>query len=114
MRQAEVLGLIVVWMLVADDALDLVGTVVLERRPARQVRDRDRPAKPGFAAELLRRHQLVRAVESAGHDLDLRTADTAETERRAAIGTEAALGNRGRAERGRRPPGPGGSTLADF
>src|SRR5436190_3105525 len=64
------LALIVVWMLVADDAPDLVGTVVLERRPARQVRDRDRPAKPGFAAELLRRHQLVGAVESAGHNLD--------------------------------------------
>src|SRR3954451_25423371 len=114
MRQAVVLGLIVVWMLVADDALDLVGTVVLERRPARQVRDRDRPAKPGFAAELLRRHQLVRAVESAGHDLDLGTIDTAETERRAAVGTEVALGNRGRAERGRHSTGPGESAMVDF
>src|SRR5436305_4749106 len=107
MRHAGVLALIVVWMLVADDALDLVGTVVLERRLARQIGNAHDPAEPGFGAELLGRNDVVGPVERAGHDLDLGTLDTTETERRAAVGAEVALGNRGRAEGCRRPAGPG-------
>ena len=40
-------------MLVADDAAELLGTVVLQRGLARQVGDRHHPAEPGFGAVLL-------------------------------------------------------------
>src|SRR5215212_2775591 len=105
---------IMVRMLVADDVLELIPTIVLQGSLARQVGDADHPAKSGLTAELLRRHHPVRAVEGAGHDLDLRTFDAAEAERRAALGAKVALGDGGRAERGGLAAGPGEVPAIDF
>src|SRR5664279_6570335 len=99
--------LIMVRMLVADDAAKLLRPVILQRGLARQVGDADHPAEPGFGAELLGRHYQVRPVEGAGHDLDSGTVEAAKTQRRAAIPAEIALGDRGGTERGRLAPGPG-------
>src|SRR5260370_55428 len=99
--------LIMVRMLVADDAVDLVRTVILQRGLARQVGDADHPAQPGFGAELLGRYHPVRAVERAGHDLDSSAVDAAKAQRRAAGGAEITLGDGGGAERGWLAAGPG-------
>src|SRR5713226_166359 len=99
--------LVMVRMLVADDAVELVRTVILQRGLARQVGDADYPAEPGFGTELLGRYHAVRAVERASHDLDPRPVDAAKAQRRAAGGAEIALGDRGGAECGRLAPGPG-------
>src|SRR5664279_4847042 len=77
--------LIMVRMLVVDDAIQLVRAVILQCGLARQVGDSHHPAEPGFGAELLGRHDQVRAVERAGHDLDSGAVDAAEAERCAAI-----------------------------
>src|SRR5258708_21558785 len=98
--------LVMVRMLVADDAVELVRTVILQRGLARQVGDADHPAEPGFGAELLGRYHPVRAVEPAGHDLDARPVDAAKAQRRAAGGAEIALGDGGGAERGWLAAGP--------
>src|SRR5258705_194230 len=99
--------LLMVRMLVADDATKLVRAVVLQRGLARQIGDADHPAEPGFGAELLGRYHPVRPVEGAGHDLDPRAIDAAEAERGAAIPAKIALGDGGRAERGPLAAGPG-------
>src|SRR6266446_1466994 len=99
--------LIMIRMLVADDAGKLFRAVVLQRGLARQIGDADHPAEPGFGAELLGRYHPVRPVERTGHDLDPRAVDAAEAERRAAIPAEIALGDGGGAERGRFAAGPG-------
>src|SRR5215210_1526654 len=83
---------IMVRMLVADDVLELIPTIVLQGSLARQVGNPNHPAKSGLTAELLRRHHPVRAVEGAGHDLDLGPFDAAEAERRTALGAKVALG----------------------
>src|SRR4051812_30791888 len=88
-------------MLMADDARHLLRSVVLLRGLARQIGDRDYPAEPGFRAELPRRHDAVGPVESPGHDLDPRSIDAAEAERRAASRTEVTVSDGGRAERSR-------------
>src|SRR6202163_2909772 len=93
-------------MLMADDAMKLVRTVVLQRGLARHVGDRHHPAEPGFGAELLGRHHPVRAVERAGHDLDPRAVDAAKAERGAAIPAEIAHRDGGGAERGWLAAGP--------
>src|SRR5437667_10120714 len=72
--------LIMVGMLVAGNGPHLLRSVILQRGLAWQVGDADHPAEPGFGAKLPRRHQPVGAIESPGHDLDFRTADTAETQ----------------------------------
>src|SRR6476660_8052112 len=61
-----IVRLIMVRMLMADDAVNLVRSVVLQRGLARQIGDRDHPAEPGFGAELLDRNHPVRAVERTG------------------------------------------------
>src|SRR6266852_8689817 len=99
--------LVMVRMLVADDATKLVRAVVLQRGLARQIGDADHPAEPRFGAELLGRYHPVRPVEGAGHDLDPRAVDAAKTERRAAIPAKIALGDGGGAERRRLAAGPG-------
>src|ERR1700687_4323068 len=63
-------GSIMVRMLVADAAVKLFRTVILQRGLARQVGDADHPAEPGFGGELLGRNQPGRPVKGAGHDLD--------------------------------------------
>src|ERR1700687_987688 len=93
--------LVVVRMLAADDAVNPVRTVVLQRGLARQIGDGHHPAEPGFGAELLGRYHPVRPVERTGHDFDPRAVDAAKAERRAAIPAEIALGNGGGAEIGR-------------
>src|SRR5258708_1357609 len=98
---------IMVRMLVADDAMKPVRTVVLQRGLARQIGDRHHPSETGLGSKLLGRHHPVRPVERAGHDLDPRSVDAAEAERRPAIGAEIALGDGGGAERGRLAAGPG-------
>src|SRR5450432_3641891 len=98
---------IMVRMLVADDAAQLVRTVVLQGGLARHVRDRYHPAEPGFGAELLGRYHPVRAVERAGHDLDPRPVDAAKAQRGAAIPAEIAHRDGRGAERGRLAAGPG-------
>ena len=87
-------------VLVADDAAELFRAVVLQRGLARQIGDPDHPAESGFGAILPRRYQVVRAIEGTGQDLDPGAADAAEAQRRAAVGAEIALGDRGRFERG--------------
>src|SRR5258708_30847256 len=62
-------SLIMVRMLVADDAAKLVRSVILQRGLARHVGDRHHPAEPGLCAELLGRHHPDGAGEGAGHDL---------------------------------------------
>src|SRR5258707_3712989 len=99
--------LVMVRMLVAEDATKLVRAVVLQRGLARQIGDADHPAEPGFGAELLGRYHPVRPVEGTGHDLDPRAIDAAEAERGAAIPAKIAFGDGGGAERGRLPAGPG-------
>src|ERR1700737_1267235 len=74
--------LVMVRMLVADDAVQLVRTVILQRGLARQVGDADHPAEPGFGAELLGRYHPVGAVERAGHDLDPRAVHAGKGEGR--------------------------------
>src|ERR1700754_677908 len=69
---------IMVRMLVADDAAQLVRAVILQRGLARQIGDRNHPTKPGFGSILPRRYHPVGTVERAGHDLDLGAVDTAE------------------------------------
>src|SRR5258706_4319444 len=69
---------IMVRMLVADDAVKLVRTVILQRGVAWQISNAHHPAKPGFGAELLGRYHPVRPVECAGHDLDPWSVDAAE------------------------------------
>src|SRR5260370_32292897 len=101
--------LVMVRMLVADDAVELVRTVILHRGLARHVGDADHPAQPGFGAELLGRYHPVRAVERAGHDLDSSAVDAAEAQRRAAGGAEITVGDGGGAERGWLAAGPSGS-----
>src|SRR6266851_1942054 len=96
-----------VWMLVADDAVQLVRSIILQRGVARHVGDRYHPAEPGFGAELLGRHHPVGAVERAGHDLDPWAVDAAKAERGAAIPAEMALGDGRGAERGRLAASPG-------
>src|SRR3981189_1627796 len=98
---------IMVWMLVADDTVKLVRTIVLQRGLAWQVGDRHHPAEPGFAAELLGRYHPVRPVERAGHDLDPGAVDAAKAQWGAAGDAEIALGDGGGAERGRLAAGPG-------
>src|SRR5882762_7569209 len=98
--------LVMVWMLVADDVVQLVRTVVLQRGLARQIGDADHPAEPGFGAELLGWYHPVRAVERAGRDLDSSAIDAAKAQRRAAGGAEIALGDGGGTERGWRAAGP--------
>src|SRR6202011_5093732 len=98
-------------MLMADDAVKLVLSIVLQRGLARQVGDRHHPAEPGFGTELLDRHQPVRPVEGAGHNLDPRTVDVAEAEWGAAIPAKIALGGRGRSKHGRLAAGPGEISL---
>src|SRR5258705_1814896 len=99
--------LIMVRMLVADDATMLLRPVVLQRGLARQIGDADHPAEPGFGAELLGRYHPVRPVEGAGHDLDPWAVDATEAERGAAIPAKIAFGDGGGAERGRLAAGPG-------
>src|SRR6266566_7988476 len=99
--------LVMVRMLVADDATKLVRAVVLQRGLARQIGDADHPAEPGFGAELLGRYHPVRPVEGAGHDLDPLAVDAAGAERGAAIPAKIALGDGGGAERGWLAAGPG-------
>jgi hypothetical protein len=101
-------------MLVADDATKLFRPVILQRGLARHIGDRHHPAEPGFGAKLLGGHQLVRAVERAGHDLDPRAADAAEAERRAAIPAEIAFRERRGLERGRLAAGPGEIAVLDI
>src|SRR5580698_3469086 len=72
------LPLIMIRMLVADDAAQLVLAIVLQRSLARQVGNRDHPAEPGLGTVLPDRNQPIRAVEGAGHDLDARAVDAAE------------------------------------
>src|SRR5882672_6428637 len=92
---------IMVWMLVADDTVKLVRTIVLQRGLAWQVGDRHHPAEPGFAAELLGRYHPVRTVERPGHDLNPGAVDAAKAERGAAGGAKIPLGNGGGTEYGR-------------
>ena len=80
-------------MLVADDAVGLVRSVILQCGLAWHVGDGRYPAEPGFGAELLGRYHPVRPVECAGHDLDPWAVDAAKAERRAAIRAEIALGD---------------------
>src|ERR1035437_1462324 len=47
---------ITVWMLMADDAVNLLRSVVLQRGLARQTGDAHHSAEPGFRAILQRRH----------------------------------------------------------
>src|SRR5216683_4448748 len=94
-------------VLVADDAVQLVGTIVLQRGVAWHVGDRYHPAEPGFGAELLGRHHPVRAVERAGHDLDPWAVDAAKAQWRAAIPAEIAHRDGGGTERGWLAAGPG-------
>src|SRR5258706_7137859 len=101
--------LVMVRMLVADDAVHLVRTVILQRGLARQVGDSDHPAEPGFGAELLGRYHPVGAVKRAGHDLDPRPVDAAKAQRRAARRAKIALGDRRGAERGQLAAGPRGN-----
>src|ERR1700733_11452852 len=105
---------IMVRMLVADDAIQLFRTVVLQRGLARQIGDRHHPAEPGFGAELQHRYHPVGAVEGAGHDLDPGAVDTAKAERRAAIGAVVAHRDRRGAERGRLAAGPGKIAAVDI
>src|ERR1700736_2161761 len=98
--------LIMVRMLAADDAVNPVRAVVLQRGLARQIGDANHPAEPGFGAELLGRHHPVGAVEGAGHDLDSRAVDAAKAQRRAAILAVVAFSDGGGAERGRLAAGP--------
>src|ERR1700736_5431195 len=58
--------LVVVRMLVADDAAQLVRSIVLQRGLARQFGDADPPAEPGFGAELLGRYHPGGAGARAG------------------------------------------------
>src|SRR5260370_39313162 len=99
--------LLMVRMLVADDAMNLVRTVILQWGLAGQVGDAYDPAEPGFGSKLLGRRHHVRAVECPGHDLDPRAVDATEAERRAAIPAEIAFGDGGGAERGGLAAGPG-------
>src|SRR5260370_15558061 len=99
--------LVMVRMLVADDATKLVRAVVLQRGLARQIGDADHPAEPGFGAELLGRYHPVLPVQGAGHDLDPRAIDAPAAAPGVAIPAKIALGDRGRAERGRLAAGPG-------
>src|SRR5437899_8749586 len=69
---------IVVRVLVADDAVNFVRTVILQRGLARQVGDAHDPAEPGFGAVLPGRDHVVRPVEGAGHDLDAGAVDAPE------------------------------------
>src|ERR1700704_3481019 len=94
-------------MLVADDAVKLVRTVILQRGLTWHVGDRHHPAEPGFGGELLGRPHAVRAVERAGHDLDPRAVDAAKAQRRAAIGAKIAHRDGGGPERGWLAAGPG-------
>src|SRR3981081_1092909 len=112
MRPPEV-ALVMVRMLVADDAAKLVRTVVLQRGLAWHVGDRHHPAEPGFGAKLLGRHHMVGPVEGAGHDLDSRAVDAAKAQRRAAVGAEIAHRDGGGAERGGLAPGPAESAAVD-
>src|SRR5690349_12652439 len=101
-------------MLVAGDGRHLVRAVILHGGLAWQVGNPHHPAEPGFRAVLPDRDHPVRLVDSAGHDLDPRTVDAAEAERRAARRAEIALCNRGRSERGGLAPGPGEVALLDI
>src|SRR6478736_6526283 len=101
-------------MLLADDAVNLFRAVILHRGLARQIGNRDHPAEPGFGSILPRWHQPVRPVKGADHDLDLRTVDAAEAQRRAATRTEIALAKRGGAERRRLAAGPGEVAVFDL
>src|SRR5437764_10174887 len=75
---AGVAILIVVRMLMADDAVNFVPTVILQRGVARQIGDADYPAEPGFGSILPGRNHAVRPIERAGHDLDPWAVDPAE------------------------------------
>src|SRR5260370_39010482 len=101
-------------MLVADDAMKLVGTVVLQRGLARQVGDAHHPAEPGFGAELLGRNHPVGTVECAGHDLDPGAVDAAKAERRTALFAVIALGDGGGAERSWLAAGPAEIAAVDI
>ena len=91
----------------ADDIVKLALAVALQRGLARQVRNRNHPAESGFRTVLPDRDQSIWPVESASHDLDTGAVEAAEAQRRAAIPAKVALGDRGRAERGRLAAGPG-------
>src|SRR5580700_1586673 len=101
-------------MLVADDAVNFVLAVVLERGLAWEVCNCDHPAEPGFGAVLPGRDQTIRPVEGTGHDLDAGPVNAAEGERGAASSTKVALGDGGGAERGRFAAGPGEIALFDL
>src|SRR5580692_3664823 len=101
-------------MLMADDAVQLVLAVALQRGLAWKVRYRNHPAEPGLGPILPDRDQPVRPVEGASHDLDTRTVDAAEAEWCAAVPAKIAFGDRRRAERGRLASGPGKVALFDL
>ncbi len=105
---------VMIRMLVADDLSELFGSIVIDRRHARQGGDGRDPVEPGFCPELPGRNDHIRSVERPGHDLDLRSADRPKTEGRAAGRTEIALCNGRRAERRRRPACPGKSLMRDI
>ncbi len=88
------------------DGRHLLRPVILLRGLAWQVGDADHPAEAGFGSVLPRRHQPVGTVEGAGHDLDPVAVDAAKTQRRAAGGAIAAIGDRGGAEERRLSLGP--------
>src|ERR1700737_630425 len=106
--------LVMVRMLVADDAAQLVRSIVLQRGLARQVGAAAPPAEPGFGAELLGRYHPVRTVERTGHDLDPGAVDAAKAERRAAGGAKITLGNGGGTEGGGFTAGPGEIAALDI
>src|SRR6478735_5179968 len=93
-------------MLVTDDVVKLLRTIILQGGLARQVGDAHDPAEPGFRAELLDRYHPVRPVERAGHDLDPGAIDAAKAKRCAAIPAEIARRDGGGAKCGRRAAGP--------
>src|SRR3954454_25336420 len=113
-RSRGSLALVMVGMLIADDAGELIRSVILEGGLARQIGDANGPAEAGLAAELLGRHHPVGAVECAGHDLDLGTFNAPEAEWGAAFGAEVTLGDRRRAECSRLAAGPDKIAMVDL
>src|SRR6476620_3393331 len=110
---ASTISSIMIRMLMADDRRHLLRPVILLRGLARQVGDSADPTEPGFSSVLPRWHHVVGAVARDGHDLDPLAVDAAKTQRRAAGGAIAALGDRGGAEERRLSLGPGKVRLVD-
>src|SRR6266404_2637923 len=65
---AGVATLIVVRVLMADDAVKLFRSVILQCGLARQIGDAHHPAEPGFGSILPGRNHVVRPVERTRHD----------------------------------------------